>query len=136
MYIFFKIILLDIYILTKGPLILYQKVMKILGQKDMDPFCWKVNRSKKLTVQRNWLYQKIEFQVLGVIKGAHHTPKVGCFFKMFKIQLFCFFITQLVEKLQQRSLYEVIEDILPLVLNRKRPLSKNCFAYISATKHR
>ena len=39
LYIFFKIILLDIYILTKGPLILYQKVMKILGQKDMDPFC-------------------------------------------------------------------------------------------------
>ena len=30
---------------------------------------------------------------------------------------------QLVKNLQQRSLHEVIEDILPLVLNTKRPLS-------------
>ena len=40
---------------------------------------------------------------------------------MFKIQLFCRFITQLVKKLQQLSFYEVIEGIFPLVL--KRPLS-------------
>ena len=39
LYVFFKIILLDIYILTKGALILYQKVIKIFGQKDIDPFC-------------------------------------------------------------------------------------------------
>ena len=32
-------------------------------------------------------------------------------------------ISQLVKKLQQWSLYEVIEDILPFVLNTKRPLS-------------
>ena len=52
------------------------------------------------------------------------TPKFGCFFKVFKIQcFFCCFITQLVKKLQQRSLYKVIEDILPFVLNTKRPLS-------------
>ena len=50
-------------------------------------------------------------------------PKLGVFSKMFKIQLFCCFITQLVNKLQQWSLYEVIEDILPIVLNTKRPLS-------------
>ena len=92
-------------------------------------------------------------------------PKLGVFSKMFKIQLFCCFITQLVKKLQQWSLYEVIEDILPIVLNTKRPLSdiwmlsykqnsfwcffftkvrisilskntQNCFAYNSATKYR
>ena len=34
--------------------------------------------------------------------------KVGCFFKFFKIQFVCCFITQLVKKLQQWSLYEVI----------------------------
>merc|ERR1711867_400728 len=50
-------------------------------------------------------------------------PKMGVFFNFFKIQLFCCFITQLVKKLQQRSLYKVIEDILPFVLNTKRPLS-------------
>ena len=44
------------------------------------------------------------------------------FFKMFRIHLFCF-ITQLVKKLLQWSLYEVIEDIMPIVLNTKRPLS-------------
>ena len=42
---------------------------------------------------------------------------------MFKIQLFCCFITQLVKMLQLWSLYDVIEDILPFVLNTKRPLS-------------
>ena len=55
--------------------------------------------------------------------GAYRTPKVGCFFKIVKIHHFCCFITQLVKKLQQWSLYEVIEDILPFVLNTKRPLS-------------
>ena len=50
-------------------------------------------------------------------------PKLGVFFKVFKIQLFDCFITQLVKKLQQWSLYDVIEDILPFVLNTKRPLS-------------
>ena len=92
------------------------------------------------------------------------TAPLGVFYKMFKIQLFCHFITQLVKMLQQWSLHDVIEDILPFVLNTKRPLSdiwllsykqnsfgcfskifsfwiffqntQNCFAYISATKYR
>ena len=83
---------------------------------------------------------------------------------MWKIQLFGCFITQIQKKLQQWSLYAVIEDILPIVLNTKRPLSdiwllrykeisfgcfqrnsevkfcskntQNCFAYNSATKYR
>ena len=38
---------------------------------------------------------KFDFQVLGVIKGEHGTPKVGCFFKTVKIQLFCCFIALL-----------------------------------------
>ena len=42
---------------------------------------------------------------------------------MFKIQLFCCFIAQLVKMLQLWSLYDVIEDTLPFVLNTKRPLS-------------
>ena len=50
-------------------------------------------------------------------------PKLGVFLKMFKIQLFCRFSTQLVKKLQQWSLCEMIEDVLPFVLNTKRPLS-------------
>ena len=46
---------------------------------------------------------------------------LGCFFKIFKILIFV--ITQLVKKLQQWSSDEVIEDILPFVLNTKRLLS-------------
>ena len=45
------------------------------------------------------------------------------FFKIFRIKHFCGFIAQLVKKLRQWSLYEVIEDILPFILNTKRPLS-------------
>ena len=55
--------------------------------------------------------------------GAYRTPKVGCFFKIVKTHHFCCFITQLVKKLQQWSLYEVIEDILLFVFNTKQPLS-------------
>ena len=67
--------------------------------------------------------EKIKFHVFGVMQGVHRTPKIGCFFQIYEIQHFCRFITQLVKKLQQWSIYEVIEDILPFVLNTKRPLS-------------
>merc|ERR1711954_8400 len=50
-------------------------------------------------------------------------PKLGVFSKLSKYSFFCCFITRLVKKLQQWSLYEVIEDILPFVLNTKWPLS-------------
>ena len=53
-------------------------------------------------------------------------PMLGVFSKMFKIHFFCCFIAQLVKKLQQWFLYEVKEDILPIVLNTKRPLSNIC----------
>ena len=65
----------------------------------------------------------MNFPLLGAIKGAHLTPEVGCFFKIVKRQLFYCFIIQLVKKLQSWSVYEVIEDILPFVLNTKRPVS-------------
>ena len=67
--------------------------------------------------------EKIKFPLLGAIKGAHLTPKVGCFFKIVKIQHFCCFISQLVKKLLQQSLIQMIDDILPFVFNTKRPLS-------------
>ena len=44
-------------------------------------------------------------------------PEVGRFFKIVKIQHFCRSITQLVKKLQKRTLHEVIEDTLLFVLN-------------------
>ena len=50
-------------------------------------------------------------------------PKLGVFSNFSKYSFFCCFITQLVKKLQQWFLYEVIENILPFVLNTKRPLS-------------
>ena len=50
-------------------------------------------------------------------------PKLGVFSNFSKYSFFYCFITQLEKKLQQWSLYEVIEDILPFVLNTKRPLS-------------
>ena len=83
------------------------------------------------------------------------------FFKIFKIQLFCCFITQHVKKQQHWSSYE---DIPPFVLKTKWPLSdiwllsykqnsfgcffekieiliffkntQNCFTFNSATKYR
>ena len=63
--------------------------------------------------------ENIKFQ----LSGVYRTLKVGCFFKMVKILHFCYFITKLVKKLRQGSLYEVMENILPFVLNTKRPLS-------------
>ena len=50
-------------------------------------------------------------------------PKLGVFSKLSKYSFFCCFITWLVKKLQQWSLYEVVEDILPFIFDTKRPLS-------------
>ena len=41
--------------------------------------------------------------------------QIGCFSQINEIQHLCCFITQLVKKLQQWSLYEVIEHILPFI---------------------
>ena len=51
-------------------------------------------------------------------------PKLGVFSKLLKYSFICCFITHLFKrKPQQWSSYKVIEDILPLVLNSKWPLS-------------
>ena len=42
-------------------------------------------------------------------------PKLGVFSKLSKYNFFCCFITRVVKKLQQWSLYKGIEDILPFV---------------------
>ena len=71
-----------------------------------------------------WKLQKkysFHFYAPSRVRTAH--PKLGVFFKIVKIQLFDCFIAHLVKQLQQWALYEVIEDILPFVLNTKRPLS-------------
>ena len=72
------------------------------------------------TCRKQWLWI-FRLEVLSRVRTIR--PKLGVFSKMFKIQLFCCFITQLVKKLQQWSLYEVIEDILPFVFNTKQPPS-------------
>ena len=70
-------------------------------------------------------------QVVPIFKGGNKTEisnyrptsLLPVFSKIFEIQLICCFIAQLVKSLQQRCLYKGIEDILPLVLNTKLPLS-------------
>ena len=42
--------------------------------------------------------------------GVNYMPEAGCFFKIVKIQFLSCFITQLIKKLHQWSLNEVIED--------------------------
>ena len=55
--------------------------------------------------------------------GVYQTPQIGCFLLFPKHSILVAAISQLVKKLQQWSSDEVIEDILPFVLNTKRPLS-------------
>ena len=50
-------------------------------------------------------------------------PKLGVFPKFMKFNILFCFITQLIKRLQQWSLYEVIENIVLFDLNTKRPLS-------------
>ena len=55
--------------------------------------------------------------------GVYQTPKIGCFCCFPKYSILVAVLSQLVKMLHQWSLYEVIENILPFVLNTKRPLS-------------
>ena len=68
-----------------------------------------------------WKLQKI--CVLGFRRNLGCAPYAQSWVFFQNFQLFHCFIIQLVKKLQQWSFYEVIEDILPFVLNTKRPLS-------------
>ena len=58
-----------------------------------------------------------------IFRVCTERPKLGIFTNFSKYSVFCCFITQLVKKLQQWSLSQVIKDILPFVLNTKWPLS-------------
>ena len=55
--------------------------------------------------------------------GVSNTRKLVFFCYFPKSSILVALISQLAKKLQQWSLYEVIEDILPFILNTKRPLS-------------
>ena len=80
----------------------------------------KVSQTKPLSI--HWTV--IEWSVLFKLVFLGCPLNVQSFLFFFKIQCFLFlYFTQLVEKLQQWSLYEVIEDTLPIVLNTKQPLS-------------
>ena len=67
---------------------------------------WKCWKNTQLWECGLHLYQGPTFHFLGIKYGSHCTPKVGCFFKIVKIQLFCCFITQLVKMLQQWSVHD------------------------------
>ena len=69
-----------------------------------------------------WNLQKIRVSGLRCNLGCAPFDPDWVFFQNFQ-ELFGCFITQLVKMLQQWSLYEVIKDILPFILNIKRPLS-------------
>ena len=58
--------------------------------------------------------------------GAYRTPEVGSFHYFPKYSFIVAFISQLKQKPQQWSIFEVIENILPFVLNTKRRLSDIC----------
>ena len=55
----------------------------------------------------------------------HCTPEFRGIFQNFQNTVFLLLYYSARKKLQQSSLYEVIENILPFVLNTKRPLRDN-----------
>ena len=82
--------------------------------------CW-ILTHHLIRQSRSFFKQKMGCRTLKWVRTAR--PNLGVFFKIFKIQFFCCFITQLVKKLHQWTFYETIEDIQPFVLNTKRPVS-------------
>ena len=70
---------------------------------------------------RSFFKQKMGCRTLKWVCTVH--PKLGVFSRLLKFNIFVALITQLIKKLQQWSLHDVIEDIMPFVLNTKRPLS-------------
>ena len=85
-------------------------------------FIWAGKCPKQLPIHWEVIKCGVFFKLLFL--GCALNAQSWVFFKIFpKYSVFCCFITQLVKKLQQWSLSEVIKDILPFVLNTKRPLS-------------
>ena len=85
-------------------------------------FIWAAKCPKTLPIHWKVIEWSVSFKSL--LLGCALNTHSWVFFSAFsKYRFFCCFNTQLVKKLQQWSLYEVIEDIMPFVLNTKRPLS-------------
>ena len=112
------------------------KVLWRLTLTNVDLYEFLKTKSKRFSPKRKlflkiWTCETLEIicktlkNILGV-RTKH--PKLGVFSKFSK-SAFCCFITQLGKKLQQWSLYEVIEDILSFVLNTIQPPER----YLSKT---
>ena len=69
------------------------------------------------------LYLGSQSEVVVTLCGRNIPQEILLDISFFNIQLFVCFITQFVKKLRERSFYEVIETILPFVLNTNRSLS-------------
>ena len=85
-------------------------------------FIWVANMSQNSSHTLG-SYRMLCFLQVVIFRVRTEHPKLGVFSAFSKYSFLCCFITQLINKLQQWSLYKVIEDILPFVLNTKRPLS-------------
>ena len=109
--------------------------------------CW--NLTHHLIIHSHSFFEQ-KWDV-GPWNGCAPNAWIWVFFQNFQNFAFFCFITQIVKKLHQWSVYAVIEDILPFIMNIKRPLSniwllrykqnifskdtQNCFAYNSVTKY-
>jgi len=82
--------------------------------------CWNLTHHL-IRQSRSFFEQKMGCRTLKWVPTSH--PKLGVFSYFPKYTFIVAFISQLTQKPQQWSLYEVIEDILLFVLNTKRPLS-------------
>ena len=82
--------------------------------------CWNLTHHL-IRQSRSFFKQKMGCRTLKWVCTMH--PKLGVFSRLLIFNILVALITQLIKKLQQWSLYEVMEDILPIVLNTKRPLS-------------
>ena len=82
--------------------------------------CW-ILTHHLIRQSRSFFKQKMGCRTLKWVCTVH--PKLGVFSRLLIFNILVALITQLIKKLQQWSLYEVIKDILVFGLNTKRPLS-------------
>ena len=71
------------------------KVSFFQVQSDGCQFSWKLNFfkiPKACFYSYNVYLRKFKFQLLGVILGAHRTPKIGCFSKSIKFMLLYYLV--------------------------------------------
>ena len=101
--------------------IYWQQGCYILGNSEAFVGLWSCDNGqteRSVFQYPNWPRLEIICQTLKNILGVRTLrPKLGVFCYFPKYSILVAVISQLVKKLQQWSLYEVIEDILPFVLN-------------------